>query len=512
MKVFLLYPDRDFNLEQPLPPGSAELVRDLELSVVLDAMAKGDKFVHEVAEHALLNSLNNPRDIRYRQDILKDCLKHPEVVNEIYSISMEPLRNKHGRWLRIFSRYPGGILSSAIKMLDFFVELLKSLKLIADWHAEKFESEGFQRFFSMIRKELDDSYLRRVEEHLEDLRFKKGVLISAELGKGNEGINYVLRKPRKEKSSWLKRVLMQRNQVYSFSLHPKDDLGAKVLRELRDRGLNKVANAVAQSADHIESFFAALRLELSFYVGCLNLASELRKLDEPYVFPRIFPPAERYHDCRELYDISLALTRGERVVGNDVVARGKELVIITGPNQGGKSTFLRSIGIAQLMTQAGMFVPASSLSVNLSNGVYTHYKREEDTSMKSGKFDEELARMSKIVDMVEPGALILFNESFSSTNEREGSEIARQILFALLDSGMKVFFVTHLYDLATTFISRYNGKTLFLRAERQAGAKRTYKLKEAKPLQTSFGEDLYREIFERDPGEKIDIGFPGKSR
>ncbi len=70
------------------------------------------------------------------------------------------------------------------------------------------------------------------------------------------------------------------------------------------------------------------------------------------------------------------------------------LVMITGANQGGKSTFLRSIGLAQLMMQCGMFVPAESLSSNVCDGIFINFKREEDATMKCGKLDEELSRMS----------------------------------------------------------------------------------------------------------------------
>ena len=89
----------------------------------------------------------------------------------------------------------------------------------------------------------------------------------------------------------------------------------------------------------------------------------------------------------------------------------------------GKSTFLRSLGVAQLMAQSGMFVTAESFRANVCVGVFTHYKREEDESMESGKLDEELARMSEIADQITPHCLVLCNESFASTNEREGSEI-----------------------------------------------------------------------------------------
>jgi DNA mismatch repair ATPase MutS len=183
------------------------------------------------------------------------------------------------------------------------------------------------------------------------------------------------------------------------------------------------------------------------------------------------------------------------VVGNDLEAAGKDLVIITGANQGGKSTFLRSIGLAQVMMQSGIFVPAESFSANVCAALFTHYKRKEDASMKSGKLDEELSRMSAIIDMITPNAMVLLNESFAATNEREGSEIARQIVSALVERRVEVFFVTHLYEFAHGFYQQRKGNVLFLRADRQADGRRTFKLIEGEPLQTSFGEDVYHKVF-----------------
>jgi DNA mismatch repair ATPase MutS len=203
----------------------------------------------------------------------------------------------------------------------------------------------------------------------------------------------------------------------------------------------------------------------------------------------------RRHRYSGLYDVCLALSVGRSVVGNTHDADHKSLVIITGANQGGKSCFLRAIGLAQLMMQCGMFVAAEFLAAELCTGLFSHYKREEDATMKSGKLDEELGRMSDIVDSIAPNSMLLFNESFASTNEREGSEIARQVVCALLERRIKVFFVTHLYDFAHRLFDREMGGAIFLRAERRSDGTRTFKLIEGEPLETSYGEDLYREIF-----------------
>jgi DNA mismatch repair ATPase MutS len=137
----------------------------------------------------------------------------------------------------------------------------------------------------------------------------------------------------------------------------------------------------------------------------------------------------------------------------------------------------------------------SRLSVNIVDGLFTHFKREEDATMKSGKFDEELSRMNQIVDLLTPHAFILFNESFAATNEREGSEIARQIVSALLEQGQRVAFVNHQFALAHGFLEKPLDSALFLRADRLEDGRRTFKLIEGEPLSTSFGKDVYREVF-----------------
>jgi len=238
-----------------------------------------------------------------------------------------------------------------------------------------------------------------------------------------------------------------------------------------------------------------LRTELAFYVGCVNLHERLTQLGQPTCFPVPVVLGERRCSYRGLYDVCLALRMNQEVTGNDGNADKRDLVIITGANQGGKSTFLRSVGLIQLMMQCGMFAPAEAFCADMCEGLFTHYKREEDTTMESGKFDEELGRMSEIVEHLTPHAMLLFNESFAATNEREGSEIARQIVSALLERRIKVFFVTHLYEFANRFSAKRTEGAIFLRAERLADGTRTFKLIEGEPLETSYGEDLYNRIF-----------------
>jgi DNA mismatch repair ATPase MutS len=280
-----------------------------------------------------------------------------------------------------------------------------------------------------------------------------------------------------------------------YEVDERDETGFRVLGELRAQGIVRVALALTQSTDHILSFFKVLRLELGFYIACLNLHERLVLKGEPISFPEPLPHRSSEFGCQGLYDVCLALSLNARAVGNDVNADGKPLVVITGANRGGKSTFLRSIGLAYLMMQSGMFVPAEAFGASICSDVFTHFKREEDASMKSGKLDEELSRMSAIVDAIPSGSIVLLNESFASTNEREGAQIATQIVHAFLKTGITVFYVTHLFALSDGLYRAGTAPALFLRAERLADGRRTFRLHEGEPLPTSYGEDLYKRTF-----------------
>lgn len=95
-------------------------------------------------------------------------------------------------------------------------------------------------------------------------------------------------------------------------------------------------------------------------------------------------------------------------------------------------------------------------------------------------------------------------------NEREGSEIARQVVQPLIDAGVKVFFVTHLFDLAEGFYRQQRETGLFLRAERQPDGRRTFRQLEGEPLPTSYGADSYRRIFGVAPEVPTALALPDR--
>lgn len=494
MKPHLLFETRDFSFDTPLPQHCVDVIKDLELRSIFSAMAGGDKFLYEVASQVLLTSMREPEEIRYRQGVLTDCIAHPEIVREIYGIAVAALEDKRGLW-GYSSRCPSSVLHGAVSQLEAHLLRLRELRKVADDHPDLFCSSGMRDFMHSLQQELDDDYFETISYHLRQLKFRSGVLISMELGKDNSGVGYILRTPERPKAGWKQRFGLEPRHTYSFSVPPRDEAGDRSLTDMTSRGINLVANAAAQSADHILSYFTMLRAELGFYLGCLGLHERLTAKGEGVSFPDPAPWRAQAFSCTNLRDASLALgDAGRSVMGNDVDADHKSLVIITGASSGGKSTFLRSVGQAQLMAQCGLFVVADALRTSVQEGVFTHFVREEDPSMTSGRLDEELSRMSAMADELHPRSMVLFNESFAATNEHEGSEIGRQVVRALLDADIRVCFVSHHFDFADSFYRQLGASSLFLRAPRDEDGHRSFKLEVAGPLPTSFGEDIYRRL------------------
>jgi len=501
MKACLLAPGPEPASPPELPGNAADLIRDLALRPALAAMAGGDEFLLTTATATLLRGLAEPETIGYRQQILIDALENPDTVRQLYALTVEAIEGESKIYRGLFNNYPDAVLRRSIESLTFLMPLLRRLHALAETNAAGFRSPGFTRFFAMIAGELGPGYLDIVNAHLKQLKFRAGVLVSAGLGPGNQAAGYTLRRslsPRRGRicGFFTGLVAYRDRSALSFQISDRDEGGYRALSDLRDRGINLAANALAQADDHILDFFALLRTELGFYVSCLNLHDTLARAGAPICLPKPEPRQDPpVLSARGLYEAALALAGRGPVVGNDLCADGRLLVMMTGANEGGKSTFLRAVGVAQLMMQAGMFVCAEYYSASVCDGLHTHFKREEDAALRSGKLDEELARMSTIAGHLRPGSMVLFNESFAATNEREGSSISRDVIRALTEAGVRVVFVTHLYDLARSLFDLALPDALFLQAERRPDGRRTFKLRPGEPTRTSYGEDLYTRIF-----------------
>ena len=505
MKPYLLYENYE-NASQRKSSNSDELITDLNLDVIFKAMAMNDNFLYNTAKTVILNSLTDVDSIIYRQNVLKDCLNNKSTINEIYDIASSTLdeavfyrQTTQPSFSKMVSvSYK---VRSSAGLMELLVVNLKKLRSLVRMAEKNFNSKGMKKFCDQLAAFLTDDFFVKVKQHIDDLKFiSEGgtMVIGLGIGSGMKGSGHVLRRISSCTSSRVSNGTSGKKHhkpAFANNQIPLDNISiANNAKEMEDAALVHILRLINHFNDDILEYFELLCTEAGFYLACTNLYSLLKKLNAVVTFPIPYECEKRDLVFQGLFDLSLFINERKNLVSNDLNAIDKCLFIITGANQGGKSTYLRSIGIAQILMQCGLFVPAAFFGSNISDSIFTHFTREEDEGMDSGKLDEELQRMDNIINNITHRTLLLMNEPFATTTERDGSIIARDIITALYDMNIKVLFVTHLFEFSNQMFSENLPKAVFLRAERTDAGSRTFSIKMGRPLLTSFGEDIFASV------------------
>ena len=495
MRAALVHRSEPVDLEQPAPPGHADCAQDLGLSVLISTAAAADPAIGPVVAWALAHPLTDRDAIAYRQAVLTDFLEHPDLLRELLATCTDALDAQRAVRHAYFwvSEHPDATLRRSVNMLNDLLPHLTRLRELAVEHADDVRSSGVRQLFADVRRDLDEARLDALAVDLRVLAFDDGVSADVGLGAGAGIAGYRLRRPRRRSRAERLSERMDRRRVVRAS--PTSDDGDHITA-LRDQALTGVATDLARATRHLVEFLEQLQIQLRLFAGAVALDRAVAALDLPRCFPEPQEPATHAADIRGLCNLDLALRGGRAVVGNDLVAEDRRAIVVTGANNGGKSTFLRSLGQAQLLMQAGFTVAASRFRTGVVQGVHTHFRRAEDETMTSGKLVEELERMSALVDRLHSGALVLFNESFATTYELEGTRIASTIVRALNEREVAVVYVTHMFELVRWFIDDVPGSQCLI-AGRVDDGRRTYRIRPGEPERTSHALELYDAIVGR---------------
>ena len=471
---------------------TSRVADDLGLPALIDAMAAGDPEVALIARNVLSASPPGLDHVAHRQGVLADCVREPGLPAALYDLAGRAAEAERAASRAVLFETPETALNQAVTTLAVCVGLLRELRILGERHAQHVSSTGLTQLFAMMSDQFDESYLASASAHLNELRVRGPLLVSAQLGEDGRSTTLLVRRSAPQARGLFRRGTASKLRSATYVIPRGDETGQRAVGSLRDLAIAELAGTVVTSAQRVLSFFAALRREIAFYLGCLNLRQALAERGAAVSMPAMRNASTRACTAEGLYDPSLQLRMDRPVVTNDLHADGMAVIMVTGANRGGKSTFLRSVGLAHLMAAAGMFVAATTFTTAARTGIFTHFTEYEDTTQTSGKLDEELRRMSHLADVMEPNSMLLCSESFQSTNEREGSDIARHIIDAAAAADVTVVIVTHLHELARScYEDRDRLPALLLSAERGPGGQRSYRLGEAAPQPSSHGTDLW---------------------
>jgi DNA mismatch repair protein MutS len=191
--------------------------------------------------------------------------------------------------------------------------------------------------------------------------------------------------------------------------------------------------------------------EVQFYLAYLEQIAPIQARGLSFCLPEVIADGHAVH-AREAFDLSLAVRLGEAgapVITNDFELTGAERVlVVTGPNQGGKTTFARMFGQLHYLASLGLPVPGSEARLLLPDRMFTHFEREESVATLRGKFEDELVRIHEILEQATARSILVMNESFGSTTLRDALVVGGEIVGQIIELGALCVFVTFVDELA----------------------------------------------------------------
>lgn len=534
MEARLLYKDREWTKPQPYYD-ERSIVQDLGLDLLImtaskeviyengavKKLADSDDFIRSTLRQVMLTPVKNEEEMRYRQHIVADAVNQEKLISDMYTRLRSMLSDWDKLGRNVIGKQAGrdnvSKLVTAILELRLFIDCLDDLKAMLTDSAFDLRSEGLSDLYARLKNEYSDDLQEKlhiirdaVGFFIEDSSKEKAnyvkqpeIVLECRIGGGCRFADFDLKSLRTVESLYRDpKSIVSKVKGYINSMIPDSsatDFDMEAIRQSASfsyETVNYVMSFTEPFRRSFESFFDRLCFQLAFYKGAINITHHMKRFALKYCYPNVCEKDRLAFS--ELKEFVMCIGQRVNAIGNTCTIEPKSLIVITGANQGGKSTFLRSIGIAQVMMQCGLPVAATGYESHIFPSLFMHFTRREDASMNSGRLAEELDRMSRIVDNLQKDSLILLNESFATTTEKDGSDIAYNVIRALNEAGVKIITVTHLLSFARQIYSEYgeDHHVAFFCAERMSDGRRTFKMKQSVPELTSFGLDLYEKIIE----------------
>lgn len=537
----LLYPGSKTPIYHILPDDTAHDLAVDYFCNLLSPMEPESKMIRSIMTHIS----EDPRVIQYRCDVFEDVLRFPQFREEMCKLL------DHVDFLKTYGSFgkesdASGIwnLVHRLDEMKDYIECIQSI--YACLNNIDIQSEGFLTLKEYVQKLYEDAGFEELKKDIDALKTETSKVKSVTLGvnlndryepaeigivsinnksftKSNIIANFCDFLNRKDEiqsgNEWKKQYAFH-TSVHDYESNDRvaqipagmadlsNDNQSKDVTHMLDHAITSMLTRITKKLKQVlsrhvavsTSTIASLLPELIYYIRWAEYVEKLQSRGYTLCKPHLLTENTREMHVIGLYNMKLAQSFIEKeeessaIVGNNLDFDAEHRIyILTGANRGGKTTITQAVGMAFLLAQGGIFVPAESFTFSPVDNIFTHYPADETQTMDLGRLGEESKRFREIFAETTPQSLLLLNESFSTTSFEEGFYIARDIIRILLKLGVRTIFNTHMHKLAME-VNKLNeestdSKAASLITETEAG-KRSYRVRIAPPEGYSHARDI----------------------
>jgi len=473
--------------------GDTSFVKDLGLEALLGSVPFYSEDTRSLARKVIAEMGSDMNTVQYRLDALQDLMSIGSLLDAVQSAVGR--LNEMGHWLGGFNDEPN--LANGIRLLRVYRDFISSPPDLSQARSKALKE--VESYLAAVRTSDEFTGLCGFLDTVGSLG---GVVFRVSLD--NDGLpakmtamELVQRDPQDRSGilAFFERILGRRKFEESLRTSSGLNEAGRIFRGFIDRQFVPI---VRSYVDQIREVISLLE-PLAFYAGFAEYFADLKGEGFDICRPKLLPVEERRMTAKNARNPLLAMGKhdGQRVVPNDVSHSAEQnMFVITGPNNGGKTTFVRTVGLIQLMSQKGLFVTAESAEVSFVDGIYAHFVTPDDITKGEGRYRNELIRVKEIFEAATPYSLVILDEPCGGTSYEEGCRQSLVVLDGIHKLGPATYFTTHMHPVAEAVDKgrypaarnlsvecRYDGKKI----------KYTYKVK-AGASDRSYGEEIAKDI------------------
>ncbi|MGH3156754.1 MAG: MutS-related protein [Streptosporangiaceae bacterium] len=429
---------------------------DLNLDQVLTSLLVG-RAEYDLAPF-FYTPVHSTEAVRYRQEVLQD-LERDDVRGLIAAFAgrMRTMREQLAQAAKLRYRY-----QKQRWFLDAVNEYCQAVgSLTEDFRAATVDSAGLRGFRDYLVSYTESGTFTKLVSVTDNLYRDLAVITYSihikgnrvQVGKHEGEPDYSLEV---EKSFAKFQQGAVRDYRCSFrSRADMDHVEAQILElvaQLFPEVFQRLTDYCAGNQNYADQMITGFDREVQFYLAYLEFTARLRNAGMDFCYPQISSQSKQV-SADGAFDIALASklvqSRASTVCNDFSLAGAERILVVTGPNQGGKTTFARMFGQLHYLASLGLPVPARQAHLFLPDQIFTHFEREEDITTLRGKLKDELVRVHDILERATGDSIVIMNESFTSTTLEDALFLGGEVMRRLMRLGLLGVYVTFADELAS---------------------------------------------------------------